>query len=82
VTMTTRRQRMVAAILLADLLDLTANYLAAHVLLPVGPFLIPGGTFVFALGFTELRRESPRLQSWDESAPIEPTRGTAPCHPP
>jgi len=52
VTMTTRRQRMVAAILLAGLLDLTANYLAAHVLLPVGPFLIPGGTVVFALGFT------------------------------
>lgn len=46
------RNLMVAAVALAALLDFSANWLAAHVLLAVGPFLIPGGTFVFALGFT------------------------------
>lgn len=48
----TARRLMVAAIALATLLDVAANWLAAHVLLSIGPFLIPGGTFVFALGFT------------------------------
>lgn len=48
----TSRDLLIAAIILAGLLDFCANYLAAYVLLPVGPFLIPGGTFVFALGFT------------------------------
>jgi uncharacterized PurR-regulated membrane protein YhhQ (DUF165 family) len=46
------RDLMIAAIAVAALLDFSANWLAAHVLLQVGPFLIPGGTFVFALGFT------------------------------
>lgn len=41
-----------AAVAAAAALDFAANWLAAHVLLPIGPFLIPGGTFVFALGFT------------------------------
>ncbi len=53
--MTTRhtsRGLLIAAVVLAGLLDFCANYLAAHLLLPVGPFLIPGGTFLFALGFT------------------------------
>lgn len=48
----TSRQLMVLAIALAGLLDFSANWLAAHVFVSVGPFLIPGGTFVFALGFT------------------------------
>lgn len=43
---------LIGAVILAALLDFAANWLAAHVLLPVGPFLIPGGTFVFALAFT------------------------------
>ncbi len=47
-----QRRLMVAAITLAALLDFAANWLAAHLLLSVGPFLIPGGTFLFALGFT------------------------------
>lgn len=46
------RRLMIAAIVLAALLDVAANWLAAHLLLAIGPFLIPGGTFVFALGFT------------------------------
>ena len=46
------RELMIGAIVLAALLDFFANWLAAHVLLSIGPFLIPGGTFVFALGFT------------------------------
>lgn len=46
------RDLMIGAIAVAALLDFSANWLAAHVLLQVGPFLIPGGTFVFALGFT------------------------------
>lgn len=40
------------AVALAALLDFSANWLAAHALLRIGPFLIPGGTFVFALSFT------------------------------
>lgn len=40
------------AVALAGALDFTANWLAAHLLVPVGPFLVPGGTFAFALGFT------------------------------
>jgi uncharacterized PurR-regulated membrane protein YhhQ (DUF165 family) len=48
----TRRELMLTAILLAGLLDFAANWLAAHVLLPIGPFLIPGGTFAFAFSFT------------------------------
>ncbi len=48
----TSRDIMLAAIALAAALDVAANWLAAHLLLPVGPFLIPGGTFLFALGFT------------------------------
>jgi uncharacterized PurR-regulated membrane protein YhhQ (DUF165 family) len=48
----TTRELMIVAVLLAGLLDFCANWLAAHVLLQVGPFLIPGGTFVFALSFT------------------------------
>lgn len=39
-------------IALAVILDFSANWLAAHYLLPIGPWLIPGGTFVFALAFT------------------------------
>ncbi len=50
--MTTRRPMLATAIALAALLDVSANWLAAHLLLTVGPFLIPGGTFLFALGFT------------------------------
>jgi len=40
------------AVTLAGALDVVANWLAAHLLVPVGPFVVPGGTFVFALGFT------------------------------
>ncbi len=40
------------AVVLAGVLDFVANWLAAHMLAPIGPFLVPGGTFVFALGFT------------------------------
>ncbi len=50
--MTTHRIMLSTAIALAVLLDVSANWLAAHLLLTVGPFLIPGGTFLFALGFT------------------------------
>ncbi|HZU13099.1 MAG TPA: hypothetical protein VFB58_09690, partial [Chloroflexota bacterium] len=39
-------------IILAALLDFGANWLAAHYLVPIGPWLIPGGTFLFALAFT------------------------------
>lgn len=46
------RGLMMGAIALAAALDLLANYLAAHYLVPVGPFLVPGGSFVFALSFT------------------------------
>jgi len=46
------RSWLYGAVAVAALLDFAANWLAAHALLPIGPFLIPGGTFVFALGFT------------------------------
>ncbi len=46
------RRDAVLAVLLAGLLDFLANWLAAHVLLAIGPFLVPGGTFLFALAFT------------------------------
>lgn len=46
------RRWLYTAIALAAALDFAANWLAAHLLLPIGPFLVPGGTFVFALGFT------------------------------
>jgi uncharacterized PurR-regulated membrane protein YhhQ (DUF165 family) len=39
-------------IVLAALLDFSANWLAAHYIIPVGPWLIPSGTFLFALAFT------------------------------
>jgi uncharacterized PurR-regulated membrane protein YhhQ (DUF165 family) len=42
----------VVFIVVAGLLDTAANYLAAHYLVPIGPFLVPGGTFLFALSFT------------------------------
>jgi len=54
------RRVVIAVIAFAALLDLSANWLAAHVLLSVGPFLIPGGTFLFAFAFTTydyLRRQ-------------------------
>lgn len=41
----------VVAIIAAGLLDFLANYLAAHYLIAVWTFLIPGGTFVFAFSF-------------------------------
>lgn len=51
--MTTRRGEMLVAIALAGGLDAAANWLAAHYLVPLGPwFLVPGGTFVFPLAFT------------------------------
>jgi hypothetical protein len=43
---------MILVILAAAALDLAANWLAAHYLIPIGPFLIPAGTFAFALSFT------------------------------
>ena len=43
---------MAALILAAAGLDFLANWLAAHWLLPFGPFLVPAGTFAFALSFT------------------------------
>ena len=42
---------MLTAILAAAMLDFAANWLAAHALLPVGPLLIPAGTFAFAASF-------------------------------
>ena len=48
----TSRELMIVAITLAALLDFSANWLAAHYLIPVGPFLIPSGTATFALAFT------------------------------
>lgn len=49
---TSARRWLYALVALAAALDFAANWLAAHLLLPIGPFLVPGGTFVFALGFT------------------------------
>ena len=46
------RTQLWMAVALAGALDFVANWLAAHLLVPVGPFVVPGGTFVFALGFT------------------------------
>lgn len=43
---------LLAMVLLAGALDFAANWLAAHYLIPIGPFLIPAGTFAFALSFT------------------------------
>jgi uncharacterized PurR-regulated membrane protein YhhQ (DUF165 family) len=48
----TSREIMIVAVALATLLDFSANWLAAHYLLSIGPFIIPAGTGVFALGFT------------------------------
>lgn len=48
----TQRRVLIGAIGLAAGLDFAANWLAAHWLVTLGPFLIPGGTFLFALGFT------------------------------
>ena len=42
---------VVSAVLLAGALDFAANWLAAHYLLAIGPFLLPSGTFVFTLSF-------------------------------
>jgi hypothetical protein len=42
----------VGAIALAAALDFTANWLAAHYLLAIGPFVIPSGSLTFALAFT------------------------------
>ena len=47
----TSRQLIVAAVALAGLLDFSANWLAAHYLLAIGPFLLPSGSFVFTLSF-------------------------------
>jgi uncharacterized PurR-regulated membrane protein YhhQ (DUF165 family) len=46
------RHIVILLVLLAGLIDFAANYLAANYLLSIGTFLIPGGTFLFALGFT------------------------------
>jgi len=57
----TQRHIIFAAVALAALLDFSANWLAAHALLTIGPFLIPAGTFLFALAFTTydfLRRQA------------------------
>jgi uncharacterized PurR-regulated membrane protein YhhQ (DUF165 family) len=43
---------MVDAIALAGALDFTANWLAAHCLRAIGPFVIPSGSLTFALAFT------------------------------
>ena len=50
-TRITSRELIVAAVALAGLLDFAANWLAAHYLLAIGPFLLPSGTFVFTLSF-------------------------------
>ena len=42
---------VVFAVLLAGALDFAANWLAAHYLLAIGPFLLPSGSFVFTLSF-------------------------------
>lgn len=51
-TRTDRRVPLTAFVVLAAALDFTANWLAAHYLIPVGPWIIPAGTFMFALAFT------------------------------
>ena len=50
-TRITSRELIVAAVALAGLLDFSANWLAAHYLLAIGPFLLPSGSFVFTLSF-------------------------------
>jgi uncharacterized PurR-regulated membrane protein YhhQ (DUF165 family) len=50
-------------VLLAGCLDFAANWLAAHYLISVGPWIIPAGTLIFSLTFTlydTLRRLSGR----------------------
>src|SRR5215831_10742252 len=42
---------MVAAVTLAGLLDFSANWLAAHWLLILGPFLVPSGSLTIAFAF-------------------------------
>src|SRR5438105_15053323 len=39
------------AVMMAGALDFVSNYLAAHYLVPLGPFVVPSGTFTFALSF-------------------------------
>jgi len=43
---------IIGAIILAAALDMLANWLASRYLIPVGMFLVPAGTFCFALSFT------------------------------
>jgi queuosine precursor transporter len=47
------RQRavMMAAVVLAGLLDCSANWLAAHYLVTLGPLIFPSGTLAFAAAF-------------------------------
>lgn len=49
---TDRHVPLLAFIILAGALDFTANWLAAHYLIPIGLWIIPAGTFMFALAFT------------------------------
>ncbi len=49
---TPTRAWLYAAVIVVAALNVAANWLAVHLLLPIDPFLVPSGTFVFALGCT------------------------------